>query len=74
MGIIAVEKSKWNIVQKIFSIVLFSAVIEVWDFQSGEGEIIEPTLQMQLSAAGIAIFEVDAYFCNIWFNAPPVLK
>ena len=41
----------------------FSAVTEVWDFQYGESEIIEPTLARY--ADGIALFAVDIYFCNI---------
>ena len=45
-------------------IVLFSAVTEVWNFESGEGEIIEPTLPNQFYSYGMAIFEVDANFCN----------
>ena len=46
-------------------IVLFSAVTEVWDFETGENEIIEPTLPRGDYAFGIALFEVDAYFCYI---------
>ena len=59
------DKSKPVIVQKYFLIVLFSAVTEVWNFESGESEIIEPTLPNENYAWGIALFVVDPYFCNI---------
>ena len=58
-------RSKSIIVQKDFFIVLFSAVTEVWDFESGENEIIEPTLPRGDYIDGMAIFAVDPYFCNI---------
>ena len=38
---------------------------EVWDFEYGVSEITEPTLSKWNYAYGIALFEVDAYFCNI---------
>ena len=60
------DKSKWVIVQKYLLIFLFSAVTEVWDYESGENEIIEPTLPDISYMHGIALFAVDAYFCNIW--------
>ena len=52
---------------KRFFIVLFSgkeiiALTEVWDFQSGEHEIIEPSLSGVHYPLTMA---VDAYFCNI---------
>ena len=58
-------ESKSEKIQKDFFNVLFSAVTEVWDFESGENEIIRPTLKKYNYAFGMAIFEVDAYFCNI---------
>ena len=41
------------------------SVTEVWDFESGESEIIEPTLYRNRYRLGIALFAVDPYFCNI---------
>ena len=61
-------KSKWKNIQKDLLIVLFSAVTEVWDFESGENEIIKPSLPNDDYQSGIALFEVDAYFCNIWLK------
>ena len=58
-------KSKWKKFNKIFLIVLFSAVTEVWDFDTGENEIIEPVLPDKNYAYGMAIFAVDPYYCNI---------
>ena len=58
-------KSKWKNIQKDLLIVLFSAVTEVWDFESGESEIIEPTLPDSHYPGGMAIFAVDPYFCYI---------
>ena len=38
---------------------------EVWDFESEDSEIIEPALPNGDYSYGMAIFEVDAYFCNL---------
>ena len=46
-------------------IAFFSAVTEVWDFESGENEIIESTLPNGDYRFGMALFAVDPYFCNI---------
>ena len=62
-----IEKSKWVIVQKDLLVVFFSAVTEVWDFEAGVNEMIEPTLPEGNYVYGIALFAVDPYFCNIWF-------
>ena len=51
--------------QEVLLIVSFSAVTEIWDFEFQESEIIEPTLGHRDYGYGMAIFEVDAYFCNI---------
>ena len=59
------DKSKWKKIQNDSFIIIFSAVTEVWDFESGKNEIIEPTLPMPDYKNGIALFAVDAYFCNI---------
>ena len=58
-------KSKSVIDQKDFFIVLFSAITEVWDFQSGENQIIEPILPYGHYVRGMANFAVDPFFCNI---------
>ena len=42
----------------------FSAFTEVWDFEFGEGEIIKPILPAGNYGLGMAMFAVDAYFCN----------
>ena len=59
------SKSKWEKIENDSFIAFFSAVTEVWDFESGDNEIIEPILPRGSYAGGIALFEVDAYFCNI---------
>ena len=61
------NNSKWKKIQKDLLIVLFSAVTEVWDFESGENEIIQPTLPSEDYAYGMTLLKVDAYFCSIWF-------
>ena len=58
------NKSECGKFQKIF-IVLFSIITEFWDFETGESEIIEPTLPNAAYTDGMALFEVNAYFCNI---------
>ena len=39
-------------------------VTEVWNFESGENEIIGPTISPTTYRTGMAIFAVDEYFCN----------
>ena len=56
---------KFPILLVLIFIFFFSAVTEVWDFETEENEMIEPTLPNGYYAWGMAIFEVDAYFCNI---------